>query len=83
MNFSGRCYCGNIQYQASGDPVIKVQCHCRVELQKKEVEQQKQLVEENQKEIIDSITYARRIQSSLLPSEKYIEKSLIRLKKLV
>ncbi len=29
MDFSGRCYCGNIQYQASGDPVIKVQCHCR------------------------------------------------------
>jgi hypothetical protein len=29
MDFSGRCYCGNIHYQASGDPVIKVQCHCR------------------------------------------------------
>lgn len=29
MDFSGRCYCGSIQYQASGDPVIKVQCHCR------------------------------------------------------
>jgi len=29
MELSGRCYCGAIHYQASGDPVIKVQCHCR------------------------------------------------------
>ncbi len=29
MEFSGRCYCGDIQYEASGDPAIKVQCHCR------------------------------------------------------
>jgi hypothetical protein len=29
MDFSGHCYCGNIQYKASGEPVIKVQCHCR------------------------------------------------------
>ena len=33
------------------------------------------------KKIIDSITYARRIQRSLLPTEKYIYKSLSRLKK--
>jgi hypothetical protein len=39
-----------------------------------------QELEEKQKEIIDSITYARRIQSSLLPTEKYIENSLERLK---
>jgi len=36
-------------------------------------------VEEHQKEIIDSITYARRIQRSLLPTEKYIDKNLNRL----
>ncbi len=29
MDVSGRCYCGAIRYTASGDPVIKVQCHCR------------------------------------------------------
>ena len=29
MDFSGRCYCGDVQYEASGDPAIKVQCHCR------------------------------------------------------
>lgn len=44
--------------------------------QKAEVERQKHLVEEKQKELIDSITYARRIQRSLLTSEKYIEKCL-------
>ena len=51
-----------------------------VEFQKLEVEQQKLIVEEHQKEIIDSITYARRIQQSLLPTEKYIENSFKRLR---
>jgi hypothetical protein len=52
-----------------------------VEQQKLEVEQQKHLVEEHQKSIIDSITYARRIQHSQLPTEKYIEQVLKRLQK--
>ena len=52
-----------------------------VEKQKQEVEQQKNLVEEKQKEIIDSIHYARRIQNSLLPTEKYIDNSINRLKR--
>ena len=29
MEFSGRCYCGAVQYRASGEPVIRLQCHCR------------------------------------------------------
>ncbi len=37
---------------------------------------QKTIVEEKQKEIIDSIKYARRIQTSLLTSEKYIQRKL-------
>lgn len=37
-------------------------------------------IEEKNKEIIDSITYATRIQKSLMPSEIYIEKSIKRLK---
>ncbi len=45
------------------------------------ISHQKELVEEKQKEILDSIYYARRIQRSLLPTEKYIGKSLIRLNK--
>ena len=47
--------------------------------QKHLVEKQKELVEEKQKEIIDSITYARRIQRALITSEKYIAKSLTKL----
>jgi hypothetical protein len=35
---------------------------------------QKQLVEEKQKEILSSIEYAQRIQRSLLPTEKFIER---------
>lgn len=34
------------------------------------------LLEEKQKEIIDSIRYARRIQKALLPSDKFIERQL-------
>lgn len=41
---------------------------------------QKHIIEEKQREILDSIHYAKRIQKSLLPTEKYIEKSLHRLK---
>ncbi|MDP3555742.1 MAG: hypothetical protein Q8T03_00120, partial [Bacteroidota bacterium] len=43
---------------------------------------QKRLVDEKQKEILDSNHYAKRIQTALLPSEKYIEKSLQKLNKI-
>jgi type VI protein secretion system component VasK len=49
--------------------------------QKQEVEEQKHLIEEKQKEILDSIQYARRIQRSLLTSEKYIARHLSKLLK--
>jgi tetratricopeptide (TPR) repeat protein len=49
--------------------------------QKMVIEEQKIIVDIKQKEILDSIHYAKRIQSSLLPTEKYIDKSLNRLKK--
>ncbi|MEW6468112.1 MAG: tetratricopeptide repeat protein [Bacteroidota bacterium] len=42
------------------------------------ITRQKALVEEKQREILDSIHYARRIQQSLLPSEKYIGRALSR-----
>ena len=48
--------------------------------QKLIIEEQKKSVEMKQKEIIDSIYYARRIQQALLPSKKYIEKKLRGLK---
>jgi tetratricopeptide (TPR) repeat protein len=40
------------------------------------IREQKKVVEEKQKEIIDSIHYAKRIQQALLPNEKYIERTL-------
>ncbi|MBC7861951.1 MAG: tetratricopeptide repeat protein [Bacteroidia bacterium] len=46
-----------------------------------EIARQKQLVEAKQKEILDSIYYARRIQRTLITSEKYIEKKLLHLRK--
>jgi len=47
--------------------------------QKRIIEMQKHIVEEKQKEILDSIHYAQRIQQALLTSEKYIERNLKRL----
>lgn len=40
---------------------------------------QKLIIEEKNKEILDSIHYAKRIQNSLLPTEKYIDKTIKRL----
>ena len=48
--------------------------------QKQIIETQKLMVEEKQKEILDSIRYAKRIQDSLLPSKNYIERNLKRLR---
>lgn len=45
------------------------------------ISNQKITLEEKQKEILDSIHYAKRIQTSLLPTEKYIERNLNRLKR--
>ncbi len=51
----------------------------RLQLTKKQkqiIEHQKQLVEEKQIEVLASIRYAKRIQQSLLPTEKFIERIL-------
>ncbi len=42
---------------------------------------QKHLVDEKQKEILDSIHYAKRIQTALLPNEKYIKRKMNQLNK--
>ena len=52
-----------------------------VSLQKLEVEEQKKLVDEKQKEILDSIYYAKRIQKASMASEKYIGNAMNKLKK--
>lgn len=44
--------------------------------QKHEVEEKSKQIEEKQREILDSIHYARKIQNSLLTTEKYLKKKL-------
>lgn len=51
-----------------------------IQLQKENSEHQRKIVEEKNKEILDSIHYAKRIQQALITSELYIEKHLKRLK---
>jgi len=53
-----------------------------IEEQKIIVEQQKHLVEEKQQEVMDSIRYAKRIQTALLPNEKFITRILERRKRI-
>ncbi|HWY11000.1 MAG TPA: hypothetical protein VN026_06735, partial [Bacteroidia bacterium] len=45
------------------------------------IEHQKEIVDSKNKAILDSIYYAERIQQSLLPSKKYLERNLEKLKK--
>jgi tetratricopeptide (TPR) repeat protein len=52
-----------------------------IEQQKEQVELAKVLIEEKNKEVMDSIHYARRIQRALIPSERYIQQTLQRLRK--
>ena len=44
-----------------------------------EINRQKQVVEEHQKEILDSIHYAKRIQNALITSEKYVARIINKL----
>lgn len=45
------------------------------------ITKQKEVIEEKQKEILDSIHYAKRIQTALITSEKYIDRNLNKLNK--
>lgn len=45
-----------------------------IELKEIETQKQKHLVEEKQKEIIESITYAKRLQEAILPPQEFIDK---------
>jgi tetratricopeptide (TPR) repeat protein len=53
----------------------------RTKSQNKEISRQKKLVDEKQKEILDSIQYAKRIQTAHLPNEKVMNRNIDRLKK--
>lgn len=63
--------------------LLEKQVHERtleIKKQRDEIHEQKEMLEEKQKEIIDSIRYAKRIQESLLPSTKSIDRAIKRLK---
>lgn len=47
-----------------------------IELKNKETELQKKIIEEKNKDIMDSLRYAKRIQLSLLPTELFMERCL-------
>lgn len=47
-----------------------------LDLKKQQIEQQKEIVEEKNKEILDSIAYAKRIQAAILPSARVINEAL-------
>jgi tetratricopeptide (TPR) repeat protein len=47
-----------------------------IEEQKKLVEKQKEIAEKKQKELLDSIHYAKRIQMAILPNEHYISRKI-------
>ncbi|MBN8697311.1 MAG: tetratricopeptide repeat protein [Bacteroidetes bacterium] len=60
---------------------IKQRANEKLAATNEEIQKQKDIIEQKQKEIIDSIHYSKRIQQSLLPTEKYIEKVLNNRKK--
>jgi len=62
--------------------IIVVVLFYRTSKLKNQIQIKSLIIEEKQKEIIDSITYAQRIQQSILPSDKYIQRNLTRLKKI-
>lgn len=51
-----------------------------IEVKNKETELQKLEIEEKNKDILDSIHYAKRIQQSLLPTEKYLQRKMKQLR---
>ena len=57
---------------------LKVQKKANVIIskQKEEVDKQKELIEEHQKEILDSIQYAKRIQYTLLAHQDFVDENL-------
>jgi tetratricopeptide (TPR) repeat protein len=57
----------------------KIKDNHLIRIQKKDIEQRSLLLEVKQKEILDSIHYANRIQNALLPNEYSIEKILKKL----
>ncbi len=60
---------------------LKRKANMALDEKNKKIEQAYAVIEDKQKEILDSIHYAKRIQASLLPNETFFEKELERLEK--
>lgn len=60
---------------------LKQRTNHQLSIQKEEIIHQRNMVEEKNKSLTDSIHYAKRIQQSLMPQEKYIQKILEKIKK--
>lgn len=55
---------------------VQKKANAIIKKQQKEVLHQKEIVEEKNKEILDSITYAKRIQEAILPPQKLVKQYL-------
>lgn len=60
----------------SKEIILRKKAEQEAELRLIEIEKQKYVIEVKNEEIISSIRYARKIQNSLMPSQKYLEKIL-------
>ncbi|MEZ4722176.1 MAG: SpoIIE family protein phosphatase [Flavobacteriales bacterium] len=65
----------SIRKQKAANRTITLQ-HDEIVQQKADIEHQKEIVEEKNKEITDSITYAKRIQEAILPPQKLVKEFL-------
>jgi serine phosphatase RsbU (regulator of sigma subunit) len=54
----------------------KKRAHANLEQKNQIIEEQKHILEEKNTEILDSITYAKRIQTAILPSDRYFSELL-------
>jgi tetratricopeptide (TPR) repeat protein len=55
---------------------VKKRAHADLEQKNQIIEEQKHILEEKNTEIMDSITYAKRIQTAILPSDRYFSELL-------
>jgi serine phosphatase RsbU (regulator of sigma subunit) len=55
---------------------VKKRAHANLEQKNQIIEEQKHILEEKNTEIMDSITYAKRIQTAILPSDRYFTELL-------
>lgn len=63
----------DVRYRLTKSSIIS---RLKLERSNKQLERQKKIVDEKNKEILDSITYAKRIQTAILPSQKSFGENL-------